>query len=62
MKKLETRANLCINLMDPVLNKQTEKIPISFFLVFIALVRELLDRTVYISVDPVFVKFYAEDF
>ena len=33
--------------MDHILSKGTEKIPAFFFLVFIAFVRELFDRTVY---------------
>jgi len=37
--------------MDPILNKQTEKNTRLLFLVFIALVREFLDRTVYSGVS-----------
>jgi hypothetical protein len=47
MKKLETRANRCITSNGSyfeLINRK--KYPPSFFLVFTALVRELLDRTV----------------
>jgi hypothetical protein len=37
--------------MDPILNKQTEKNTRLLFLVFIVLVWELLDRTVYVVTD-----------
>jgi hypothetical protein len=54
MKKLETRANLCItlhyitlHLMDHILNKYKKKNNHLLYLVFIALVWERLDRTLY---------------
>jgi len=41
--------------MDPILNKLTEKnTRLLFFLVFIGLVRELLNRTVYLQPPGLF--------
>jgi hypothetical protein len=50
MKKLETRANLFITSNGTYLKQKKQKnFHLLFFIVFIALVRALLDRTVYVT-------------
>jgi len=47
-KKLKTRANLCITSNGSYFEKVNRKNTCLLFLVFIVLVRELLDRTMYV--------------